>query len=169
MGGKVIVFDTSILCVWLQVPGKESCGATTDPWDFKRVADLIQKEEKAGSTFVLPMAAIIETGNHISQCSGDRYQLAGKLADLMRKTALHSSPWAAFTAESSLCVAHRLAALADTWPKLASQKLSLGDTTIKEVADYYAKSGYAVDILTGDKGLKSLQPTPMPRRRAGSQ
>lgn len=24
---KVLIFDTSILCVWLGVPGKETCGS----------------------------------------------------------------------------------------------------------------------------------------------
>ena len=46
--------------------------------------------------------------------------------------------------------------------------MSLGDATIKDVAEYYAESGYKVEILTGDKGLKAYQPSApakVPRRR----
>lgn len=38
----------------------------------------------------------------------------------------------------------------------------------KGVADYYAKSGYEVEILTGDGGLKSYEPAKpplIPRRK----
>ncbi len=27
---KVLIIDTSILCVWLEVPGKDSCGPKDD-------------------------------------------------------------------------------------------------------------------------------------------
>jgi hypothetical protein len=58
--------------------------------------------------------------------------------------------------------------LAETWPTLASGGLSIGDATIKDVAEYYAKAGYSVEILTGDAGLKAHEPAhpiPQPRRR----
>ena len=28
---KVLIIDTSILCVWLKVPGKETCGTKRSP------------------------------------------------------------------------------------------------------------------------------------------
>jgi hypothetical protein len=58
--------------------------------------------------------------------------------------------------------------LAAEWPELAKQKISIGDATIKSVAEYYAKTGFTVEILTGDVGLKAYQPAtpvPTPRRR----
>jgi cytochrome c553 len=58
--------------------------------------------------------------------------------------------------------------LADTWPALADQKLSLGDATIKDVAEYYAQMRYHVEILTGDQGLKAYEPAApvtVPRRK----
>ncbi len=51
---------------------------------------------------------------------------------------------------------------------LALQKLSLGDTTIKDVAEHYAQMGNDVEILTGDQGLKAyepVKPVQVPRRR----
>ncbi|MEO5377310.1 MAG: hypothetical protein H7832_05945 [Magnetococcus sp. DMHC-6] len=176
MAKKILVFDTSILCVWLQIPGKMSCGPKDNVWDYQRVDKLITQEEKNGSTFVLPLAAIIETGNHISQCSGDRYELANKFATIIRKTADEKTPWAAFTQQAEMWDKVRLNRLADEWPKLAVQRVSIGDATIKDVADYYAKSGIqTVEIITGDEQLRNYQPSkpkeigvmtpPRPRRR----
>src|SRR6218665_1035044 len=53
--------------------------------------------------------------------------------------------------------------MASTWPALAAGGTSIGDATIKHVAEYYAKAGYAVEIMTGDQGLKAYQPiAPIP-------
>lgn len=86
----------------------------------------------------------------------------------MRRSAEHKEPWAAFSDQTILWSPDKLKLLADIWPNLAAEKLSLGDATIKDVAEYYAQMGYSVEILTGDQGLKAHQPeTPalIPRRR----
>ena len=165
---KVLIIDTSILCVWLAVPGKDTCGPDNDKWDKERVNVKIQKETEARTTFVLPLATIIETGNHISQAAHTRRERGAALAALMRKSADQQTPWAAFSDQSILWSSDKLKFLADTWPDLAMQKLSLGDATIKDVADYYAQMGYSVEILTGDRGLKAYEPSvppEIPRRR----
>jgi hypothetical protein len=165
---KVLVIDTSILCVWLDVPGKETCGPNHDCWDKQRVTDKIRQEEAAKTTFVLPLASIIETGNHIAQIKGySPLKYAQSFAELMHKTAEEQTPWAAFAQQSELWSADKLKNLANNWPPLAAQKLSLGDATIKDVAEYYTKMNYQVEILTGDQGLKSYEPAQidLPRRR----
>jgi len=51
---------------------------------------------------------------------------------------------------------------------MAASKVSIGDATIKNVAEMYAKIGYDVEILTCDSGLKAYEPTihtTKPRRR----
>ncbi|WP_252177639.1 hypothetical protein [Endozoicomonas sp. 4G] len=169
MSSKVIIFDTSVLCCWLQVPGKDTCGPEGDHWNFERIEQKVSEELQAGSTFVLPLATIIETGNHIAFASGDRYSLAKNLSKYIHKAATDTDPWAAFGHQSELWGADKLIKLAESWPDLAIQGLGIGDTTIKDVADYYAStSAIEVEILTGDKGLKSHQPVspaPKPRRR----
>lgn len=40
---KVLIFDTSILCVWLDVPGMDSCGSNQDKWDKARVQQKIEE------------------------------------------------------------------------------------------------------------------------------
>ena len=166
---KVLVLDTSVLCVWLQISGKDTMGKANDIWDYKRVNHKIEEEIAKRTVLVLPLASIIETGNHISQSPGDRFTLAETFADLIRKTANNETPWAAFTVQSNLWSAEKLNALADNWPILAASKLSLGDATIKDVAEYYAEQGSTVEIFTGDQGLKAyepiVKPAKIPRRR----
>lgn len=165
---RVLILDTSILCVWLKVPNMDTCGSDLDTWDRQRVENKIATELNNKTTFVLPLATIIETGNHIAQARHSRKERGEALADLMRKSADEVSPWAAFSAQSDLWSTDNVKKLADAWPDLATRKLSLGDATIKDIAAYYAQLGYVVEILTGDQGLKvyeSVQPVPVPRRR----
>jgi hypothetical protein len=169
MGNKVLVLDTSMLCSWLCIPGKETCGPSDNKWDTKRVENYITEQTQKGATIVLPIATIIETGNHIAQSNGDRYNTAKRLADIMEKAADNVSPWAAFSDQDSLWSSAELKRLSREWPDLAVQKISIGDTTIKNVANYYSRTGtYEVEILTGDQGLKSYEPLTLPmipRRR----
>lgn len=168
MSKRVLILDTSVLCCWLQVPGKEEAGPQNDRWNHARINELLEQERAKNSTFVLPIATLIETGNHIAQASHHRFERAGSLANYLREAADAQSPWAAFTDQSPLWQAESLRALADSWPELAKGGTSIGDATIKDVAEYYAKAGYHVEILTGDAGLKAYQPaqpTAIPRRR----
>lgn len=168
MRRRVLILDTTVLCCWLRVPGKEEAGPTHDRWDHARIEKLLNEERQKGSTFVLPLATLIETGNHIAQTVRDRFALATVLADHLRKAADAASPWAAFTDQSPLWQPENLRKLADTWPALAAAGTSIGDATIKDVAEYYARASYTVEILTGDLGLKAYQPAkpaPIPRRR----
>lgn len=92
-----------------------------------------------------PLASIIETGNHISQMGGDRMPSARRLAEVMNDAADEITPWAAFGDQSQLWSPEHLKSLADKWPPLAVQQLSLGDATIKDVADYYARTGFRLN------------------------
>ena len=165
---KVLIFDTSILCVWLEVPRMETCGPNDERWDKERIDNKISQEIRESTTFVLPLASIIETGNHIAQGAHSRRERGESLADLMKKSADQQSPWAAFSEQTALWSREKLKVLAQKWPDLAAQKMSLGDATIKDVAEYYAEMGFSVEILTGDQGLKSYEPgapPEIPRRR----
>jgi hypothetical protein len=165
---KVLIIDTSILCVYLGVPGKETCGDDNDKWDKKRVGIRFQEEEKQGTDFILPLATIIETGNHIAQANSMRYEIAKAFADILVKVADGIIPWAVFTTElDELWSKEKLKELALEWPVLASRNISLGDATIKNVAQFYAKTGSPVEIFTGDKELKAYESaTPPPARRS---
>jgi hypothetical protein len=168
MSRRVAIFDTSLFCCWLEVPGRETAGSGTDLWNTERVAFLVESELDKGSMIVLPLATIIETGNHISQAPRLRFETANRLSEQLRKAAQSESPWAAFTEQSILWEPDQLTLLADQWPALAARKISIADATIKHVADYYARAGYAVRILTADTALRHYEPpapTKKPRRR----
>lgn len=167
---KVLIIDTSILCVWLQIVDMENCGPDNDRWTYERVYKKIMEEQEKGTTFILPVATIIETGNHIAHAKGDRYMMAEKLADKIVDATNATSPWAAFTEQKELWNNRGLASLAERWKKTAAGGQSLGDASIVDVANYYAEMGLEVEILTGDQGLKAYEPSGkisvrQPRRR----
>lgn len=165
---KVLVLDTSVICVWLKVPKMEDCGPEGDKWDYRKVDEKINSEIEKGTLLVLPMATIIETGNHISQVSGDKYRLVTRFTDLVSSAVEGESPWAAFTLQNSFWTPEGLKQLIDRWKITALAGLSLGDVSILDVAEYYAQVGNYVEILTGDQGLKSYEPQRapvIPRRR----
>ena len=164
---RILIIDTSILCVWLGVPGKETCGSQDDRWDKKRVDNTLESEKKQGAFFVLPLAVIIETGNHIAQ-SKKAWECANALCKIIRESLDARSPWVNFSQQNVLWSSEHLYGLIDKWPEYAKAKLSIGDMTIKTVAEYYAAGYNIVSILTGDEGLKAHEPAadlPVPRRR----
>ena len=168
MRKKVLIFDTSVLCVWLKVPGKETCGPDNNPLTFDIVNAKIEEEKKQGTTFVLPIASIIETGNHIAHSTGDRHVVGHAFADIISATADQISPWAAFTEQSELWKKENLKVLAERWKESVISGQSLGDASIVDVATYYASAEFEVEIVTGDEGLKAYEPTTpvvKPRRR----
>ncbi len=165
---KVVILDTSVLCVWLKIPHFDSCGSDSDKWNKERVDKKIEEEKRAKSTLVLPLATLIETGNHIAKAATHREEKAKALSEIMREIADERTPWAAFSDQSELWTPEKIKTLANSWPHEAAQKLSLADATIKNIAEFYSQTGYCVEILTGDKGLKAYEPTTpleIPRRR----
>lgn len=168
MTRKVLILDTSVLCCWLRVPGKDTAGSLEDRWTPERIETLIEQEKQQHSALVLPLASLIETGNHIAQSASFRHECATALAGHLTASADVQSPWAAFTDQSALWEPEHLRILAQSWPELAVGGTSIGDATIKDVAEHYAKAGFQVEILTGDAGLKAYEPRqapPIPRRR----
>lgn len=168
MKKKVLIFDTSVLCVWLKVPGKETCGSKENRLTFDMVNAKIEEEKSQGTTFVLPIASIIETGNHIAHSTGDRHEVGYAFADIISATADQISPWAAFTEQSELWKKENLKVLAERWKESVISGQSLGDASIVDVANYYASAEFEVEVFTGDEGLKAYEPsTPVvkPRRR----
>jgi hypothetical protein len=56
---RVEFIDSSILCNLLDIPGKNESHTT--------VLEEFRARALRGTTFVIPVAAVIETGNHIEQ------------------------------------------------------------------------------------------------------
>ena len=156
MKKKVLIFDTSVLCVWLKVPGKETCGPECKRLNYDYVNAKIEEEKSQGTTFVLPIASIIETGNHIAHSAGDRHVLSHAFADIISATADQISPWAAFTEQSELWRKENLKVLAERWRESVISGQSLGDASIVDVANMS-------DADQSQRMLNAIEPgTPLP-------
>lgn len=168
---RAIIIDTTILCVYLEIPGMKTCGKAPNVWDCALVNMQLDIDEEEDAVFVLPLATIVETGNHIAQIkTKPRKPYAEKFADLIRASVNETKPWAAFSDQVDLWSSEHLLKLADEFPILADQKIGVGDATIKNVADAYLETRlFKVEIFTGDGGLEAYQHTPKdfytPRRR----
>ncbi len=166
---KVIILDTSILCVWLKVPGMETCGPDNSRWTFSSVKQKIDSEIQNGATLVLPFASIVETGNHITHARGDKHEVIKTFVEYIENALDGEVPWVAFTEQSHLIGNDEFRKTLRVWKETALSGQSLGDAMIVEVAKYYAAYNIEVEIFTGDEGLKAYEPLPqsrfIPRRR----
>jgi hypothetical protein len=79
--------DTSILCNLVPVPGFDQ--------DREQVVREMGARLNDGESFVLPITAVVETGNHIAQLnSGDaRRKAASSLDALLRLICAGKAPW----------------------------------------------------------------------------
>ena len=85
----VVFIDTSVLCNLLRIPGKAQ--------HQQEVHEDYRQRREAGDTFVLPLAAVVETGNHIEQLGEslgyDRRRCAESLVAILRLVAGGDEPW----------------------------------------------------------------------------
>lgn len=156
MKKKVIIIDTSVMCVWLQLPGKKTAGKD-NAITYEYVKTYIEKETKEGAILVLPLTSIIETGNFVAQISQGRSEIGERLANMIIDAANGTAPWVAFSQQGDLWTNEALVRLANRWKEtVVTESQSIGDAAIVDVAEYYAKSQmFEVVIFTGDGGLKN--------------
>lgn len=141
----VVFIDTSVLCNFLRIPGKA------------QEQDTVRQDHKsrseAGDTFVLPMAAVIETGNHIEQLSDgeQRRRCADNLTKILRLVAKGTSPWVLVETEWNRAMLEQFCDGADSTPpflEVATQgALGGGDLTILIERDRYAKRVTTHDVV----------------------
>lgn len=160
MNKKVLIIDTCLACVWMKVPEMEIVGADDDRWDFNRVNTKIEDEVAEGALLVLPLASIIETGNHITQIkSKNRMQFVHEFAEKIQRSIEGDSPWAAYCKQKTLWEDEHLKDMIARWKSMneTAGKHSLGDVSILDAATAYRTAGFEVEILTADKLLKSYE------------
>ncbi len=150
---QVRFVDTSVLCDLLSVPGKCQDTETVRLELRQLVADGVQ--------LVLPIATIIETGNHIAQV-GDghgRRQSAERFVKLLRATTDGVLPWVLHAVEWDESM---LQLLCDGTPSTGTfvdlagaGVLGAGDLTILAEREMFANrtSGIAVGVWTHDQRL----------------
>lgn len=149
----VTFVDTSVLCEILGVPGKNQ--------RHEAVRAEFASREQAGVKFVIPITAVIETGNHIAQAEGDRRGAAERFVALIRIACESDAPFVVNTAQwdgeflRELCGGN---ATGQSFVDLAgNRQLGAGDVAILVERDRFRSSGSfeKVDIWTLDEELSS--------------
>lgn len=146
---SIILVDTCIFLNALNVPA----------FNQHRKAVLTEIERLSidtGVNLLLPMAAIIETGNHIAQLSsgGNRRRLASIFAEQV-KDALHgNAPWRAMQAPKIEEIEEWL----KVFPYHAMHNVGMGDLSIiKEWSAVKSRhSAHNVTIWTLDQAMRSF-------------
>ena len=120
---SVKLIDTSILCEMLMIPGK------CDSAFSKKVCGEFVRLAKKDVRFILPLATVVETGNHIAQ-NGDgniRRKKARELVDFVNQSLKHESPFLPppFWQEEDL------RAWMARFPDAAMREIGLGDVSIQ--------------------------------------
>ena len=155
---KVTLIDTSILCELLQVPGKSEPTRKAEMWDE------VDVRSDEGERMVLPVTALIETGNHIVQCGGDRHVVAKRLVDFLQLVLQADSPFLVPELDFGRQFVAALAGGASTGltlAQLAAEKVGTGDVAILVQRDQLLAGGDfdAVEVWTLDQGLDRLAST----------
>ncbi len=154
---KVTLIDTSVLCELLQVPGKCEPERKAEMWDE------VDVRSAEGERMVLPVTALVETGNNIVQCGGDRH-VAERLASFLGLALQADSPFfvpqLAFGRDFVAALAGG-ASTGQSLAQLATHKVGTGDLAILVQRDQLLAGGdfEAVDVWTLDHGLAQLATT----------
>jgi len=146
--------DTSVLCEILQVPGK------SDPARGNDVLAEADRRWRGGERFVIPITAVIETGNHIAQSSGDRYTVAGRLVRLLQVAISEQSHWRVLQTRLGADFLMALCAGDSTGQSLealAAAKVGAGDIAILVERDQFRATTAVGDVgvWTFDEGLSA--------------
>lgn len=154
---RAVFIDTSVLVNLLKVPGKNQQA-------LKAAQDFMALQEDSGVQFVLPVTAVIETGNHIAQlANGDtRRKIAETFGEVLELVTKSESPWVLHDfewGEAFLDSFLNGAGTGQPWPELAQARLGGGDLSILVEAEMYrARLGIDYEIWTYDDGLRSYAP-----------
>lgn len=124
-GGAAVSFcivDTNIFCNLIPVPGRDQ--------DVDGVCERMEALIGEGTTLVLPIAAILETGNLIAQCADGnvRHRTACKFVGIVRQAILGQIPYI-LTPQFSFD-ARTLPGWLDDFPRFALDEKGMGDLAI---------------------------------------
>lgn len=150
---RVMFIDSSVLCNLLNVPGFADRA--------EEMQRLFKERWEAGVKFVLPITSIVETGNHISQCGGDRYAAAERFRIALEAAVSRDAPWIIHDFEWDSAFMGEVLAGNSTGSTLVqhftNNSLSAGDLTILVERDRFAakRSFDSVEVWTLDENLDS--------------
>jgi predicted nucleic acid-binding protein len=142
----IVIVDTSVLLNIMNVPDRNQ--------RRNDVLDQLEKLINAGSHLFIPMAAIVEVGNHIAQVSNGahRRSAAERFVKEVRRALADEAPWKPINFPSNQEVLSWL----DAFPDSATRGMGMGDLSIKkeweELCQRYPMSRVRVWTLDADLG-----------------
>ncbi len=160
---NVRFIDTSIMCNLLEIPNM--CA------DKERVKKEWEEVLKNKETLIMPLATIIETGNHIAHIAdgnGDaRYRITKKFKEYLEKTAESKAPW---TLYGNALEQKEIKYIAEHLEQFLPMRTGIGDMTIIYAYEKYLAEEPAIGtimIWSMDEHLASyrMENVSMQRRR----
>ncbi|WP_113675284.1 hypothetical protein [Vallitalea guaymasensis] len=136
---NVHFIDTSVLVNILDVPYMNA--------DREKVLDEYERLRESGiDTLILPLATIIETGNHIAHLrDGNVRREKGKhMADMLKDMAEGNAPWEYYEEEINR---DDLLYFAEKFPDMAMAETGLGDLSIIAAYNKYKESVPAIGYI----------------------
>jgi hypothetical protein len=134
--------DTSVLCELLEVPGKAQQAA--------EVKTEAQRRLDAGARFVLPMTAVIETGNHICNARTGRRSAAERFVGLMEAVRSGTHGWALHEVSWDAEFLGRLMDGSPDWERFVdlagSGRMGSGDLAILAERERFRRAGAFRDV-----------------------
>lgn len=150
---SIVLVDTSILLNVLRVPSKSG--------DRDTVMAELEKHIRADNQLFLPMATVVETGNHIAQIKQNgtqRRRCAKALLEVVRMARDDDVPWTLVDLPDQ----DRLMAWLDRFPDQAMRGVALGDVSI--IDEWYRAcqrhSGWRVAIWSLDTHMQGYEQGP---------
>lgn len=151
----IVIVDSSVLLNIIDVPGRNQRRVEV----LDRLAALIDSEDH----LFIPMAAIVEVGNHIAQVANGAHRRAAaqRFVKEVRSALADEAPWKPINFPSNEEVLRWL----DAFPESATKGVGMGDLSIQQewesCCHRYAMS--RVWVWTLDRDLAGLD-RPMRRR-----
>lgn len=147
--------DTSILDEVLEIPGWASRPETVQ--EFKNHASM-------GLQLAIPITAVIESGNHIEQSSGNRRPAAERYVTLLGQLISGTRPWKLVATEWDDALLQRIRDGAGTGRSLVdlldAKAMGGGDAALVAEAERLQTGSYGlqVGLWSLDHGLKANWP-----------
>ncbi|GMQ55887.1 hypothetical protein AN1V17_02790 [Vallitalea sediminicola] len=159
---NVHFIDTSVLVNILDIPNMNACREIV-------LEEFESLKESGIDTLILPLATIIETGNHIAHISDGRIRRdkGTNMAGMLKDMAEGNAPWEYYEEEINR---EDLLYFAEEFPEMAMAKTGLGDLSIIAAYNKYKESVPAIGhirIWSIDNHLQSYseEMTTEPRRK----
>lgn len=153
---RILILDSSILDEVLEVPDWSD--------DSPRIRKEFARRAEGGEQLVIPITAIVETGNHVVQCKGDRTGAARRYHRLLCQLVDGDAPWRTFITVWNVDLLARIRDGAGIGRSLidlfSSQTIGGGDLTISAEAERIKQTthGLRIDLWSKDAKFRAHWP-----------